>query len=112
MARHFSRQHGLLALHFRFNEGMTGLPHDRAAALLRDVIIEALRRLDLGNNCAARYRPQDVPGVDHHQTITPQDVALLVNGADPISVSVVADPDIRLVLLDRKSTRLNSSHSQ
>ena len=79
---------------------MTGLPHDRPAALFRNVVIETLRGLHLGNDGTARLGWENIAGIHDHQTVAPQELALLIDGADAITIAVIADADIRLVIFD------------
>src|SRR2546426_9325184 len=54
MAGQFAGQRGLLLLQLGLDHGVAGPPHDRPAAVLGDVIIEDLRRLDFGDDRGAR----------------------------------------------------------
>ena len=42
MAGHFSRQDRFFLLHLGFDQGMAGFPHHRTAAMLGNIVVEAL----------------------------------------------------------------------
>src|SRR2546422_8704354 len=84
MAGQVAGQRGLLLLQLGLDHGVAGPPHDGSAAVLGDVIIEDLGRLDFGDDRGARLLLQDVPGEQHHELVAPEDLSFLVHRADPI----------------------------
>ncbi len=78
-------------LHLRLDERVARLPHDRLAAVLRDVVVERLRALHLADDRRARLLLQHRAREEDHQLVAPEDVALVVDHADAIGVAVVGD---------------------
>ena len=110
MAGQLARQRGFLFLQLGLDHGVSGPPHDGPAAVLGDVIIEDLRRLDFGDDRGARLLLQDIPGEQHHELVAPEYLPFLVHRADPIGVPVVRDPDIRAGLAHRADDILQVGH--
>ena len=53
VAAHFTGEGGFFFLHFALDQGVTGLPHYRSAAMLFNVVIKFLRALNLAyDGCA------------------------------------------------------------
>src|SRR5881409_2247798 len=73
---------------------MAGLPHDRSSSVPLDVIVEALRGLDLRDDGAPWAACQNVAGIHDHQAITPENVPLFIHRSDPVRITVIADPHI------------------
>src|SRR5512138_3096101 len=98
VAAHLAREDGLLLLHLRLDEAVPRLPHDRAAAALRDVVVEREGALHLADDRGARHLGEERAREEDHELVAPEDVPLLVDRADAIGVAVVGDPDVRLRL--------------
>ena len=71
----------------------------RLAAVLRDVVVEALRALHLGDDHGARALGEDVAREEDQHLVAPEDVAVVVDEADAVGVAVEGDPEVGAVLL-------------
>src|ERR1051325_5447132 len=80
---------------------MAGLPHDGTAAMLLNIVIQALGGLHFAQHRAAGTVLQNIAREDHHEAIAPENVPLLVNRADPVGVTVISDSDVRAGFLYR-----------
>src|SRR5581483_5328130 len=93
MTAHLSGERGMLLLELALDEGMTGFPHDGAAAVAGDIVVHALRAFDIADDRGAGAFAEDRAGEDNHQLIAPHDSAILVDRADPVGIAVIGDTD-------------------
>ena len=100
MPAHLSCKQGSGLLHLAFDERVSGLPHDRVAAVCLYVVVEALGALDLSDDCGPFVFLEYVAGEDDHQPVAPDDRAVLVNNAYAVCVSVISYPAVSAGLLD------------
>src|SRR5512133_2489393 len=110
---HLAGQQRLLLLHLRLDEAVPRLPHDPAAALRRDVVVEGEGALHLADDRGPRHLGQQGPREQDHDLVAPEHGPLLVHRAHAVRVAVVRDTDVGLhlahlrlqvleVLLDRR----------
>src|SRR3972149_5025041 len=99
MPAHLSGHRRLQLLHPGLYERMSGLPHHGAPAEPRYLVIHDLRTLDLADKGRPRPLLEYGLGEYHHEHITPDDIALLVDNSYPVGVSVVRYPEVGLLLL-------------
>src|SRR5579864_2603680 len=94
VAAHLARERCAGFLHLRLDEAVAGLPHQRLAAELGDVIEESLAGLYIGDQGRTgqllkhRYRE------DHQQLIAPDHASLAVDRADAVAIAVERDTEI------------------
>ena len=80
---------------------MAGLPHQRVATQLGDLVEQRLAGLHVGDDRGAGVVLQHVGGVDRHELVAPHHAAQMVDGADAVAVAVEADADVAAVLRHR-----------
>src|SRR5690606_18883531 len=97
---HLAADRGAGLLHFRLDQRMPGFPHDRRAAVLRDVVEEALRALDLADHDRPGTAREDLPREDDEDLVPPEDPSPGRDDAEPVAVAVEREPDVRTVLGD------------
>jgi hypothetical protein len=83
-----------LLLHLGLDEAVAGLPHDAAAAPRRDVVVERGRALHLADDGRAGVLGEHGPREEDHELVAPEDVPLLVHGAEPVGVAVVGHAQV------------------
>ena len=101
MAAHLPGQRRVEFLHARFDQGMAGLPHHRPPTEPSDFVVEHLRALRFRDHRRAGVRRQDGAGQERQQTVSPEDVAPLVDHPETIGVAVVGDPHVGASFLHR-----------
>ena len=101
VAAHLPGQLGVGLLHLRLDQAVPRLPHHRRAAVGGDVVVERGRALHLTDDRRSGDLGQHRAGEEDHQLIPPEHLALVVDDADPIGVTVVGDPHLGLLLLHR-----------
>src|SRR5690242_6914859 len=74
---------------------MASLPHDGTAAMLLNIVVQALGGLHFAQHRAAGTVLQNIAREDHHEAIAPENVPLLVDRADPVGVTVISDSNVR-----------------
>src|SRR4051812_854211 len=94
MAAHLAGEERAVLLHFRLDERVADLPHDGAAAPPLDVVVEGLRAFPLAHNGGTRKILENVAGEDEQELVTPENVPVFVDGAEPIRVAVEGDAQI------------------
>src|SRR5436190_922295 len=77
---------------------MPGLIHDWVAAQLPQFVIHDLRALHLADKGGPRLARKNLATEDEHEHVTVDNLAVLVDGANPIAITIQRDPKIRLVL--------------
>src|SRR3546814_6341008 len=87
------------------------LPHQRAAAVTQDVAGQAAGALDVEQDHRARVAFEHVGGEQHQQAVGEDVLAVAGDHAEAVAIAVEGDAQVGLEARDRKSTRLNSSHS-
>ena len=81
---------------------MPRLPHDRPAAVARDVVVHPLRAFHVADNRRAGTLAQNRARERHHQLVAPHDLSVLVHRTDAVGVAVVRDPDRRVIFFHRR----------
>ena len=94
VARHLARERRAHLGHLRLDQRMPGLPHDRLAAEARDLVVQRLARLDVGDDRRARDGAAAPRREDLQQLVAAHDPALAVDHADPIAIAVERDADL------------------
>src|SRR5215469_11373986 len=80
---------------------MPGLVHDRFAPELRQFVVHRLRALDLANESRTRLARQDLAAKNKKQHVAEDHFAVLIDGADPVPISVESDTQLCLMLANR-----------
>src|SRR5687768_11473308 len=79
---------------------VTGLPHERHAAVGADVLLEGARGLDVEEDPGARRTLQLLPREHRGQLVAADEPSGRVDGTDPVAVSVEPDSHLRSDLDD------------
>src|SRR5256885_800443 len=95
---HLSREQRVFLLHLALDQRMPGLPHDGAAAVLLDVVIQCLRALDFADDGRTGAVGENVAREEDHELVAPEDAGLLVDGPDAIGIPIPGDADVGLAI--------------
>ncbi len=76
MSAHLSGQLGVFLLHFLLDQRMPGAPHDGVAPAFPDIVIHDHGALDFGNKSGPGFAGQNLPGIDHHELVTVDHLAV------------------------------------
>jgi len=102
VAGHLARERAADLALLAPEERIAGFPHQRNAAVRRDVVIERLACLDVSDNRAAWKRCQHIPGQQSQDLIAPENPTFTVHHADPVAVAVEGDAEIALLGQNRR----------
>src|SRR5215467_174038 len=76
---------------------MTGLPHNRLAAVFGDVVIKPLRAFDLRNDDCMGMALQHIAGEQNEQFVAPKNISLFIHSTDTIGITIVGNTQIRFL---------------
>src|SRR5215210_5243003 len=100
VARHLPSNRRVSLVHLLFDQGVSGLPHHRNSASFLDGLCQRLGSLDVKHDRLALARTrQYIARIDDEEIIAPDDLALLVDHADAVRVSIDCDPDVGTIFL-------------
>ena len=97
VAAHLTCQQCAGFLDLGLDKRMTGLPHQRLAAVFADNRIEIARTLHIVNDLATRIALENIHGVQHQYTVRPDNITGGGNHPETITVTVKGQANIGLV---------------
>ena len=74
---------------------MSGLPHNRPAPALGDIVIKGLGGFDFGDDGRAGLGLENIAGEEHHELVTPEYLAAFIYHPDTIRIAIVRDAYVR-----------------
>src|SRR5688572_4123907 len=97
MAAHFTREDRPGFFHFRFDQRVSGLPHNGRSAVFLYVVKKRLRAFYFSDDRRARPFRQDRTRKQDHQLIAPNNSPRFINNADAVAVAIECDADVSVV---------------
>src|SRR6185437_1994494 len=96
---HLARERSVHLVHLLFDERVPRLPHHRYAARLLNRIWQRLRALHVEDYRCVLHASKDIARIQEQQIISPDDVTVPLNDADPVSVAVERNAEIVAALV-------------
>ena len=94
MSRYFSRKERVFLSHLRFDQRVSGIPPNRAASHLFDFLGQSHGAFYFADCNSSRVLGEDFSPVESHESVSPNDIALVVHNSYSVGVSVKADAQI------------------
>ena len=94
MTAHFPRERRFDFRHLRFDQGMSGPPHQRLPTHLRHLVKQGLAGLNVGDNRRSRMAGQHIGREQHHDLIAPENAPLCIDRPDPVAITIEGEPKI------------------